>query len=434
MTPRASPFRPATVAGLLVVGAGAFLLLLYALGAGWTGNGDHNGGAHAGSNALNGYGGLVELLRARGHAVTLSRSPAALDDENLLVVTPGQYADAAEIERLIDQRAYRGPTIVILPKWAANPVPDDARIETRDGWVVLTGLSAPAWLADVDLFEDVTLGQGETRGWSGLGLAGKLPDPARVQAIEAQGNTLLVPLVIDAERDILAGYVERNGYHPVFADAAGMAFDRDAEAGQRDDLWPLVIVAEPDLLDNYGLADRQRALLAVSVIEASMDGYEDLPVVFDMTLPGLGNSENLLTLAFRPPFLAATLCLLFVALVIAWRGFHRFGPPRAEAPAIAQGKRQLARNGAALIERAHRWHLLGEPYIALVAERIASALHIGATDPGARENAIDAAMAHRAIDGPDFSTAARTLRTAGRPVEIVRAAAALRTIERMLTR
>src|SRR5690606_32166882 len=154
---------------------------------------------------------------------------------------------------------------------------------------------------------------------------------------------------------------------------------------------------------------------------------------FDLTLAGLGHSDNLLTLAFQPPFLAATFCLLLAALLIAWRALRRFGPPIAEAPALAMGKRQLARNGAALVERARRLHLLGPPYAALVPGRMADALGIHEPDPLAREEAVARALAARNI-APDFAARAAALRDARKAHELLRAAGALRTIERMLAR
>ena len=69
-----SPFSPRTILAVLAVGAGAFLLLLYAIGAGLDAGNDRNGGAHAAANGLNGYAGLVRLLEAQGHEVSLSRS------------------------------------------------------------------------------------------------------------------------------------------------------------------------------------------------------------------------------------------------------------------------------------------------------------------------------------------------------------------------
>ena len=193
----------------------------------------------------------------------------------------------------------------------------------------------------------------------------------------------------------------------------------------------MIVVAEPDLMNNYGLADRTRAQLAHAVVDAALEDYE-LDIVFDLTAAGIARSENLLTLAFQPPFLAATLCLLLAALVIAWRAFRRFGPPVAEAPALAMGKRQLARNGGGLVARAKRLHLLGPPYAALVAARLAEALGIRETDPEAREAAIARVLAARGV-AADYAQRADALRRARHPSELLRAAGALRSIERTVT-
>ena len=119
--------------------------------------------------------------------------------------------------------------------------------------------------------------------------------------------------------------------------------------------------------------------------------------------------------------------------MIGWRAMRRFGPPVAEAPALAMGKRQLARNGAALVERAKRLHLLGPPYAALVTRRIATSLGIREADPRAREDAVAHQLDARGI-AADFAQTAETLRQARTPHELLRAAGALRTIERTLAR
>jgi len=223
---------------------------------------------------------------------------------------------------------------------------------------------------------------------------------------------------------LLAGYFNDSGDYPMLDEAAGYEPADDADT----DLWPVVVVVEPDLMNNYGLADRRRAELAYAIVDATLN-HAEMPVVFDLTLPGLGRSENLMTLAFTPPFLAATLCLILAALVIAWRALRRFGPPVAEAPALAMGKRQLARNSAGLVERAKRWHLLGTPYAALVGARLAEALAIREADPEAREEAVARVLAARGIE-PDYRSRADAMRRARHPAELLRAAGALRTIER----
>jgi hypothetical protein len=428
-----SPFSPAAIAAVLLVGGGAFLLFLYAIGAGWSGD-RMRVTAHANSDALDGYTALVDMLERRGHTVSVSREQLGSDAyDTLLVLTPAADSDPAELQALIEARQYVGPTVVILPKWQSMPLPANAPGSPPDDWVQLQPGYTASLFEGVELFAPLTLEQGNTAGWSGLGLRGDLPIPAMAQAITEVPGKELIGLIADAEGDLLAGYWNRGGYHPELAAAAGVNPAGKGEDGQDPGLYPLILVAEPDLLNNYGMADEARARAAVALIELAAEG-EDPAVVFDLTLPGLGASDNLLTLAFRPPFLAATLCLLAAMLMVAWRAFRRFGPPLAEAPELALGKTQLARNGAALVQRTRRWHLLGAPYAAMIAARIATALQIREGDQAPREAAIDAAMASRGIAAPHFSSRAEALRTARRPADIVRAAHALRSIERTLVR
>jgi len=427
MSRRAGPFSARTVLGLLVVGALALLVLLYAIGQGWDGGRDDNGGAHAGANGLNGFSALAELLKKRGYDVSLSRSRAHLEDEALLVVTPQNFTDADELEQLLEDRRYQGPTLLILPKWLAAPIPRNSQIDAEPGWVQFYGAMSPLWAEDFAPF-DPKLAIGKLPKWRGMGLEGALPEPDKAQTMAGSD---IAPLVEGGQGKIFAGYWDNGGYYPVLAEAAGEP-PPDVEGDELDDsAWPVVIVAEPDLMNNYGMADRTRAALAVRLVDTALEGYE-LPIVFDLTIPGLGRAENLLTLAFTPPFLAATLCLILAALLIAWRAFRRFGPPVAETPAMAKGKRQLARNGAALVERAKRLHLLGPPYAAMVGARIARMLGIREADPQAREAAIQQALERRGLAEIDYSATAEALRNARKPGELLRAAGALRTIERTL--
>lgn len=417
MSRRASPFSAKAVLLLLLVGTIAFLVFLYALGRGWTGGEEgRNGGNHAAANGINGFSGLVQLLQATGHDVSLSRNPADRGEYGLLILTPPLWSNAEEIHEIIEQRieTAAGPTMLILPKWTAMPVPETDDDDSQPGWVVLGQPSSPQWFGNLSMGEGARLAIGATSGWQGLGSSGDLPDETAVQALVEDSAKTMAPLVLDSEGDVLAARYVRPG-----------AFD-DHEP------WPVIVVFEPDLVNNYGMADRQRAAMAVQLVNEATQGSR-MPIRFDLTLNGLGASQNLLTLAFSPPFLAATLCLLLAALVIGWRAFLRFGPSVAEAPAMAQGKRQLVLNGAALIERVKRWHLLKAPYEDLIARRVASALGLRHADHAHREIAIDQALARRGHRGSTFSHLAADLREAQRPREIIRAARALRTFERTLT-
>lgn len=63
--PQASPFSRGSVIGILLVGALAFVALLWFLGND-TGGSGNNGGAHVGGHGLNGYAGLARMLEAEG--------------------------------------------------------------------------------------------------------------------------------------------------------------------------------------------------------------------------------------------------------------------------------------------------------------------------------------------------------------------------------
>ena len=421
MSRSANPFNPRVVLAVLTVGAAAFLLFLYAIGAGWTGA--RETGAHAAANGLDGFSAAAALLERQGYDVSLSRSATSFDEEALLILTPTFLTDGEELWETVQSRRYTGPTLIVLPKWFSLEIPDDVEVEAEDGWVVLFEATAPQWFAEFEELEEPEAEVGESKLFKGFGRSGPLPQPEEVMAID---GIQLLPLVTDEGGRALAGYWDDGGYYPVLAEAAGVVADEEGEDGS---LWPVVIVAEPDLLNNYGMADRTRAALAMDLIAVTLEDY-DLPIVFDLTLPGLGQSENLLTLAFTPPFLAATLCLLLAALVIGWRAFVRFGPPVAEAPALARGKTELAANGASLIERARRVHLLGAPYAALMSARLARKLGIRQRNAEEPEEAIERLLANRGAEPGAFRQALSDLRLARTPRDLLRAAGALSRIER----
>jgi hypothetical protein len=414
-----SPFGKGTVFTVLVVGFLAFLALLYFISAGDTGGERENDGtAHAASVGLNGYAGLVRLLEGEGHAVEISRSPADLETPDLLVIAPALQTDAEELGALLEARQDQGPTLVLLPKWRARTVsqrtPPEIRELFKEGWVGLAGAGAIGWSEELPgpyAFETEIeqLEENESPSWNGFGFEGDLP--TRTIRFAKEKDTL-EPLVTDAAGHMLAFNV---------LGEEGSDFYENAH-------WT-VVVAEPDLVNNWGLADPARAAAALALVREA--GYgEDTRVVFDLTLNGFSGAENLLSLAFRPPFLAATLCLIIALVVIGWRAFMRFGAVAASAPEIGFGKARLVRNGAGLIMRAKRMRLLAAPYAALAQRRIARLLGLRRAD----DEAIDAALAVRLPEEPPFSTRAEALREADTPDDILRAAKALDDLTRTLKR
>ncbi len=404
---RARPpaFGKRGVLALVGFGTIAFIAFLYLVGAGQLGGSGNNGQAHAASKGLTGFAALVRLAEASGHDVSLSRSEGSLDEPGLLVLTPPPMIDEGQLGKLIERRRFIGPTLVILPKWYAAPVKSD---KARPGWVAIGGPARPDWAVKVSgraIKAKTAKGPAQ---WVDIdGNRGTLPSPAFVQTLAAPTG--------EADFDL----VSSSGL-PL----ASIIQNTDTSEG---DAWPVTIVAEPDLMNNWGLADEDRADLAHWIVdEAAID--TDLPVTFDLTLNGLASSRNLLSLAFEPPFLAATLCLLAALLLVGWRAFRRFGPALAESQAMAFGKGQLVENGAGVIQRTGRMHLLTRPYASLVETRIARRLGLRRTERGT----IDEALRRRGLE--PLSPRLAALEQARHRTDIIRAARALHSLERTITR
>ena len=431
---RSAPFSRGAVLALVVFGALAFLALLWSIGRGMDDAQPQASGAHVSGKGLVGYAALATYLEKRGFAVSKVQSPAALKGEGLLVLTPPRTGGEA-IEAVVEQHRRHGPTLVIAPKWIAVPGAKDAKGKAPDGWVQLADAVPPSW---EKFHDEITVGVAPMRSgglpgtWQGAGLSGALPVSEKV--LSGSGETL-VPLVIGAsDGRVLAAYIEDGGDYPALRDIAAIQAPEPDEDEADYELYPVVLVFEPDLLNNYGFADQANARLAERLVTAMLDG-SNRKVAFDLTLNGYARSQNLLSMAFVPPFLAATLCLIFAALVTGWRAFNRFGPPLASGRAIAFGKRALVANAAALIRRTGRFHLIGAPYADAARERLARALALPARlDGAAAEAAIDRALAARTPGAVPFSAAAAAMRAARRPTDLLRAAQTLHSLERTLTK
>jgi hypothetical protein len=454
----APTFSKGGALALVGIGFALFLALLYLIGAGedFAGDTGRGGQAHAASNGLNGYAGLVQLVEAQGYDAERSRSPKGLETRGLLVLTPTTFGGAEKLTEILKQRTFRGPTLVIMPKWWANPPPDTLPPAVRDkfkrGWVVLGGALPAPWAEDLPapfaFKHRSTLGKGspdaavEIGGapeapsassppppkpkpgrWSGYGLGGTLP---AAPTFHAEVKGLHTKVVTDPEGRVLAFAVNPGTVEADEAEADGPPLMVEYASPPQ----PVVFLVEPDLANNYGLADPVRAAAAIALINRLAKENDIEQVTFDMTLNGFGASENLLTLAFRPPFLAATLCLLVALLIVGWRAFLRFGPAAVAAgPDIAFGKRQLITNGAGLILRARRFALLARPYAALSARRLAERLGLSRPDP----EAIDAALARRLPDEEPYTNRAARLEAASKPADILAAAKALDDLNHKLS-
>lgn len=435
-TSAASPtFGKGTSLGIVLIGALAFIAVLYWLGTG--GGPTNNGGGHAAGRGLNGYAALAAMLEADGVTVRRARSKDALKQPGLLVLTPPASAKGSDIAEIVEARRTIGPTLVVTPKWRA--LPDFGNPASKRGWTRIEGTDPPEWKGYHDDL-GVSFVKGAAHGWRGAGAfsgwSGRLPDDRTVQVGMGPG---LESLVETADTSILAGYLTGDGSNAVLEHWIGMERHQSGdpdEKGANDSFtssFPVVLVFEPDLLDNWGLADKQTGLMARRLLYAAAADKPQI-VTFDLTLNGLGASRNLLTLAFEPPFLAATLCFFMALFAAGWRSFNRFGPARVAGREIPLGKTMLVRNTAGLIRRARRLRLIAAPYADASRERLVLALGLPrGRPPTETEAAINRLQARMDRTGPRYSELAARLRTARSTADVVQRAAALQRLEKDLT-
>jgi hypothetical protein len=312
--------------------------------------GGDDGGSHALSRSAVGFAGLVSLLRADGVPVLINRDGPTKRDPNwsLLVLTPEESTKPADLS---DFMATTGPTLVLLPKWETAPDP------LNSGWVRNAGLIDAAALKTL-LGKPMDATIARRADTAPVQLSGAPQQPGFATGPIAQLQSLTA-----------------SGASPVLTDQHGAAVLVRAPGSS------VGILTDPDLMNTHGLYDLSTARTAVALIGSLRQG--DGPVVFDVSLDGLEHSPSLLKVAFEPPFLGATLCLVGAALLMAVHAANRFGAPLRQLRALALGKLALAENSAGLIRMAKREPHMAGGYLDLNRNAVAKAL--GATRLNAAE-------------------------------------------------
>jgi hypothetical protein len=342
----AGVFRPVVVLFLLLAGvfsfSAYFVLSAYAPDL----KGGDDGGSHALSRSAVGFAGIVRLLQAENVPVLINRDGPTKRDPNwgLLVLTP---EDSTKPSDLFDFTTASGPTLVVLPKWETEPD------QLNSGWVRKAGLISP------EALKALLVGRITTTISRRAGVA-----PVQLMMAEDRSRPPLPTGPIDRLQTLTA-----EGMTTVVADQTGAAvLVRTGDSR-------LYILSDPDLLNTQGLHDLATASAGEGLLLAIRKGGG--PVVFDVSLDGLKHSPSLLKIAFEPPFLGATVCLVGAAFLMALHAASRFGAPARATRALALGKSALADNSAGLIRMAKREPHMAGGYLELNRNAVAKAL--GAT-------------------------------------------------------
>jgi len=383
-----SGFRRGTVLLIIIVGIAAFVAMLVLGAYAPELRSGKNGGAHALSNAATGYSGLVRLAEATGRNAQILRHDYLHDSEDLVVLTPEQAA--TDLSKVMTARAAK-VTLVVLPKW------DSQRDPKKPAWVRVAGLVAkrepegvlaPQWKLKVSRAR--TMGQSLVTVPAHAPNAMKFPASAVSQFITGEG---LEPIVTDASGRIVLGKVPNA---------------------------PWFVLADPDLINNHGIADQRRAAAALALLDF-LNSTDAEAIYFDVTLNGLGSSKSPLKLMFDPPFLGVTLAIAAALLLAGLQALARFGVPLRPQRAIAFGKAALVDNSAALVRKAGREARLGGRYAEMIREQMAALLRLPPTMPTYKvEQRLDALPSDQ-----QFSTLATNAASAATPEGVLAAARAL---------
>jgi hypothetical protein len=326
-----TPFAMRTVLVMVVLGTIGFLAFLLLAAYGEDLQPAQRPGNHALSTSAVGFAGAADLVKQVRGSVRMIRRDGDLDTYDTLVVTLEPGTDPDAVEKLLKRRAEL-PTILVLPKWLTRPRGD------KPAWVTSFGtVPTPMVARQIAKVTKATI----------------VETPGGLRTIAGDGLDPLLNYTDDGEEELTRVLLDANGRMLA------------ARMGER----PLVIVADPDILDNQGLKTLAGAERAMQLFDA-LDGKD---VAFDLTLHGFGQNPNLLKLAFEAPFLPLTLCLVVAALLAGWHAMLRFGPALPEARGVAFGKRAIAENGAALLRLAGRRHRTGDRYAALIRDAAANA-------------------------------------------------------------
>jgi hypothetical protein len=142
----------------------------------------------------------------------------------------------------------------------------------------------------------------------------------------------------------------------------------------RDNERRVVIVTDPDILENHGITRGDNALIAASIVR-SLRGASTGRVVFDETPHGIiARPFSAMRLLFGFPFAFVTVQVVIAAALLLWSGSARFGAPRPREATLPLGKRSLIESGSRLLEYAARLPFLIERYAEAVLRETAQAV------------------------------------------------------------
>jgi hypothetical protein len=194
---------------------------------------------------------------------------------------------------------------------------------------------------------------------------------SRMEAVREDGPVLWTTNELDLRPDVVrpTQLMRGTGLRPVIAGDQGMLVGELVERNRR-----VLVLSDPDVIANHGLARQGNAALAVALIKR-LRGANGT-VVFDETIHGYtAPAENPFALLFRFPFVIATVQGLIAVALLLWGTLARFGAPQSVPPPLSAGRAGLLQNMAKLIEFTGHQQVMVRRYVEETLRHVARQLH-----------------------------------------------------------
>jgi hypothetical protein len=328
-----SRIMPAWIAAVIILVVATIALAVF--GGGRT----ETTGPSAFSRSAIGYAGIADLMHRLGARVIKSRghSLAKLDPAGVLVVAEPSGVPAQQMSALMNAHT----VLFVLPKWVGQPS------QKHRGWISAAREvpeNVARWALPGVNLEVVRVPR--ANGWT-------KNEIGRVPVIAAGGVQL----------------IKSSRLRPVIGNENGMLVGELRSGARR--LW---ILADPDPMQNHGLADPANAVFSVALLDAlrAADGN----VVFDEVVHGFAEKESSpLRMLFEFPFVLATIQGAIAVALLLWATMRRFGAPLSPPVELKSGKRSLIEATANLLDFARHRPIIIQRYVHAIVQDVGRQLH-----------------------------------------------------------
>jgi uncharacterized protein DUF4350 len=274
-----------------------------------------------------GYKAVAELLKSLGLVVRSRQVQAGGVGPHVpLILAEPEEPDSVHLHGLSDEAKDRAaPLVLVLPKWLPGAAREDkpdwlARVDLLNGNDVLRRVRALR-MPELD-----KLGLARFSGKPHCGAAWRSGEPPAVDIQTAQFFTGLV-----------------GGLQPLVRCDGGILV---AWRPATEESPQLVLISDPDLLNNHGLGRGDNAAVVFELLTRSLGATG---VVFDETIHGFHRKQGLLAEALGFPMVLGVVQGLVLLGVVLWAGMGRFGKPLPPPAPLAAGKEILIDNTAQML-------------------------------------------------------------------------------------